>query len=101
MLRLFLVSCILISFASAIEKEICYPKADLGCFTTLKPFGGTFQRPLALLPARPESIATRFRLFNRQHPEGYIITAANISDKFIQDLKTKIITHGFTHNDNK
>ncbi|CAF1522795.1 unnamed protein product [Rotaria magnacalcarata] len=43
----------------------CYD--EYGCFTTLPPFGGTWERPIALLPQSPSTVLTRFFLYTREH----------------------------------
>lgn len=41
--------------------EVCFN--ELGCFANQPPWGGTAQRPAAVLPWQPEAIGTRFLLF--------------------------------------
>lgn len=99
MLSIVSIIFVLIAFVSG--GEVCYTNLELGCFTNNRPFGGTFQRPLSLLPDSPTRIATKFTLFNKLHPEGTVINASVLSDKFVPSFKTKFITHGFVHNDIK
>ncbi len=88
-----------LNFLVILSKEICY--GDLGCFTDSYPFSGSLQRPFALLPDKPERIATKFKLFNRNSLSGIIISALNISSNYIDSVDTKIICHGFLDTSNK
>jgi hypothetical protein len=88
-----------LNFLFVLSKEVCY--GDLGCFTDSYPFSGSLQRPLALLPDKPERIATKFKLFNRNTLSGVVITASNFSTNYINTIDTKLICHGFLDTSNK
>ncbi|CAF3450558.1 unnamed protein product [Rotaria sp. Silwood1] len=72
----------------------CY--GEYGCFTTGKPFGGTLQRPFALLPDPSGVIDTKFYLYtratrkNRTEISRYTTLGAWSSSK-----PTKVCIHGF------
>ena len=87
------------NFLFVLSKEVCY--GELGCFTDSYPFSGSLQRPLALLPDKPERIATKFKLFNRNTLSGVVITASNFSTNYINTIDTKLICHGFLDTSNK
>lgn len=88
-----------LNFLFVLSKEVCY--GELGCFTDSYPFSGSLQRPLALLPDKPERIATKFKLFNRNTLSGVVITASNFSTNYINTIDTKLICHGFLDTSNK
>lgn len=50
--------------AMSTAAEVCFD--ELGCFSDLPPWGGTLQRPVPVLPWRPEEIGTRFLLFTQK-----------------------------------
>uniref|UniRef100_A0A672HZ78 Triacylglycerol lipase n=1 Tax=Salarias fasciatus TaxID=181472 RepID=A0A672HZ78_SALFA len=50
---------------SAAALEVCYD--ELGCFEDLPPWGGTAQRPAAILPWSPQEVGTRFLLFTQKN----------------------------------
>lgn len=77
-------------------REVCY--GELGCFIDTYPFGGTWQRPIAILPDRPERIATKFTLYNKRVPLGEVISINSTLANFNPNAETKFITHGFLHN---
>uniref|UniRef100_A0A8C2WVA0 Triacylglycerol lipase n=1 Tax=Cyclopterus lumpus TaxID=8103 RepID=A0A8C2WVA0_CYCLU len=78
--------------------EVCFD--ELGCFADLPPWGGTPQRPAAVLPWRPEEIGTRFLLFtpmNRYYQEidtDQSVAISNYSGK----RKTRFIIPGYLKN---
>ncbi|CAF2449643.1 unnamed protein product [Rotaria sp. Silwood2] len=79
--------------------EICY--GEYGCFTTAAPFGGTLQRPFALLPDRPGVIGTTFYLYTRTTRR----TRAEISryttlGTWNVTKPTKFFIHGFVDTSN-
>ena len=81
-------------FGTISSREICYD--DYGCFTTDDPFGGTYPRPLALLPEHPETINTKFNLFKRgMNEENQFISSTSFNENFNKSLPSKIIVHGF------
>uniref|UniRef100_A0A672HYY3 Triacylglycerol lipase n=1 Tax=Salarias fasciatus TaxID=181472 RepID=A0A672HYY3_SALFA len=57
------VLCLLIAASCALE--VCYD--ELGCFEDLPPWGGTAQRPAAILPWSPQEVGTRFLLFTQKN----------------------------------
>lgn len=75
--------------------EVCFD--ELGCFSSSPPWGGTPQRPLAVLPWAPEQIGTRFLLFtpsNRYYQE--IKTDQSIqASNYKGTRRTKFIIPGF------
>lgn len=88
----FVLTTLLIS--SAAGRQVCFE--GLGCFTDAKPFGGTWQRPIALLPESPQKIATKFVLYKRDFAEtGISLGSDDLPEQFDPDLKTVVITHGF------
>ncbi|EHA99630.1 Pancreatic lipase-related protein 2 [Heterocephalus glaber] len=88
----------LLLLATVRGKEICY--AHLGCFSNEKPWAGTLQRPINILPSSPESINTRFLLYTNENQNNYqLITATDPAtieaSNFNLDRKTRFIIHGF------
>ena len=87
------------------SREICYE--GYGCFIDTMPFGGTYQRPLSVLPDTPQRIGTTFNLFNRQSPTTGVQQsgAANLTSQFlaifVSKIPTKFIIHGLFHHANK
>nr|XP_004659363.1 pancreatic lipase-related protein 2 [Jaculus jaculus] len=84
--------------ASVQGLEICYGK--LGCFSNEKPWAGTVQRPLKILPWSPEDIRTRFLLYTNENPKSYqVINATDPAtikaSNFQVGHKTRFIIHGF------
>ncbi|CAF0745305.1 unnamed protein product [Didymodactylos carnosus] len=81
-------------------RTICYD--GYGCFTTARPFSGTLERPVALLPNSPEKIATSFLLYTRSTIHKGEILHRQIQNfgHFASNKKTKIIIHGFLDNSN-
>nr|XP_020755464.1 pancreatic lipase-related protein 2-like [Odocoileus virginianus texanus] len=80
------------------RKEICYE--PFGCFSDEKPWTGTLQRPLKLLPWSPEDIDAHFLLYTNENPNNY--QRINITDlatvkasNFQLDRKTRFVIHGF------
>ncbi len=94
-LAIFLISSI--SYFSQ-AKEVCY--GDLGCFNNNYPFGGTLERPIAVLPQSPEKVGVKFTLYKRGSSAGAVITVTS-QGAYDPLLKTKFIIHGFLHNANK
>ncbi|KAM9324598.1 pancreatic triacylglycerol lipase-like [Gastrophryne carolinensis] len=78
--------------------EVCYNR--LGCFSTIKPWAWTKERPLAKLPWTPEEIDTRFLLYNPNSPDYQEISVGSLpsifSSNFQPTKKTHLIIHGFT-----
>ena len=98
------VCYIFILFNVVRSREICYD--GYGCFVDTMPFGGTYQRPLSVLPDTPQRISTEFTLFNRQSPTaGVHLSSANLTTQFLaifdSKIPTKFIIHGFLHHANK
>lgn len=56
------IFCVL---AMSTAAEVCFD--ELGCFNDLRPWGGTLQRPVPVLPWHPEEIGTRFLLFTQKN----------------------------------
>ncbi|KAM9197643.1 pancreatic lipase-related protein 2-like [Dugong dugon] len=78
--------------------EICYER--LGCFSNEKPWGGTLQRPINVLPWDPKDIDTRFLLYTNENQNNYQLISATDPDtieasNFKPDRKTRFIIHGF------
>ncbi|XP_060943137.1 inactive pancreatic lipase-related protein 1-like [Limanda limanda] len=63
--------------------EICFD--DLGCFADLAPWGGTAQRPVSILPWKPEQIGTRFLLFTKKN-------------RYFQEIKQDKTIHASNYN---
>lgn len=92
MLILAIILCIL-SVATNCN-EICYD--NYGCFTDEYPFGNSTQRPVSLLPQRPDYIKTKFYLYNHEDKEtAELLSLNDVSSKFNPSLPTKFIVHGF------
>uniref|UniRef100_A0A8C2WYM3 Triacylglycerol lipase n=1 Tax=Cyclopterus lumpus TaxID=8103 RepID=A0A8C2WYM3_CYCLU len=68
--------------------EVCFD--ELGCFADLPPWGGTPQRPAAVLPWRPEEIGTRFLLFT---PMNQLFQNVNPSFKLIDTDQSVAISN--------
>jgi len=76
------------------SREICYE--NYGCFTTEDPFGGTYARPLALLPEHPETINTKFNLYSRDlNAVNQFISATSFNENFNKSLPSKVIVDRF------
>ena len=95
---IFVLSLLIICLARNAQ-AICY--GELGCFTTNYPF--TYcnifthcPRPVALLPASPDRIATTFSLYNRESGnESTTIDYNVINPNYKINSETKFIIHGF------
>lgn len=88
----FITLCIL--FVALDCKEVCYD--NYGCFTNDYPFGNSSQRPISLLPQRPEVINTKFYLYNHEAKvTADLLVLNNMTSKFNPNLPTKLIVHGF------
>ncbi|XP_059179897.1 inactive pancreatic lipase-related protein 1-like [Centropristis striata] len=75
--------------------EVCFD--DLGCFNDLPPWGGTPERPVAMLPWKPEDLGTRFLLFtqkNRYYQEIKADKTIQASNYFGRG-KTRFIIPGY------
>ncbi|XP_068114030.1 pancreatic triacylglycerol lipase-like isoform X2 [Hyperolius riggenbachi] len=89
-----------VAFLAVVQgAEVCYDR--VGCFSDVKPWAGTIQRPLAKLPWSTSQINTRFLLYTRSNLNSYqTITATNpssiSSSNFRTSRKTRFIIHGFT-----
>ncbi|XP_034408184.1 inactive pancreatic lipase-related protein 1-like [Cyclopterus lumpus] len=96
MAHMWILLCFLTGTSYA--AEVCFD--ELGCFADLPPWGGTPQRPAAVLPWRPEEIGTRFLLFtpmNRYYQEidtDQSVAISNYSGK----RKTRFIIPGYLKN---
>ncbi|KAM6956607.1 inactive pancreatic lipase-related protein 1-like [Aplochiton taeniatus] len=85
------------SSSTSNSAEVCY--SDLGCFSDEFPWGGTAERPKALLPWEPELIGTRFLLFTPKNPRHYqeikadraVLKASN----YAADVHSRLIIHGY------
>ena len=102
-LLLILFAIFNLSLADEIEKnifQVCYE--GYGCFINTYPFWDLFNRPLALLPQSPSTIATKLVLFTRQNSKnGVVITANNPGIYFGANKMTRFISHGFLDTINK
>lgn len=89
-----------IAVPNARAADTCY--GEYGCFTTSKPFGGTLQRPFALLPDRPGVIGTTFYLYTRstRKTRTEISRYTSLGDWSV-NRPTKFIVHGFLDSANK
>ncbi len=70
----FIVCNIFLSllFASCTNgKQICY--GELGCFESSFTYGGSFEKPIAVLPEDPLKINTTFILYNRNLPNTGLV----------------------------
>ncbi|XP_005387910.1 PREDICTED: pancreatic lipase-related protein 2 [Chinchilla lanigera] len=95
---LFAWTISLVLLATVRGKEVCYD--HLGCFSDEKPWAGTIQRPLKLLPSSPKSINTRFLLYTNENQKNYQLISATDpatieASNFNLDRKTRFIIHGF------
>lgn len=72
--------------------KICYD--GYGCFTTDSPFGSTSERPVSLLPEKPNRINTQFYLYNRFATQ-IKITSEDLTVNFNKTAPVKFIAHGF------
>ncbi|XP_053306314.1 pancreatic triacylglycerol lipase [Spea bombifrons] len=96
---LLLCGLFLVALGSVKAGEVCYSR--IGCFSDVKPWAGTVERPIAKLPWAPEKINTRFLLFTRNNQNSYqTISATNpssiSSSNFRTSRKTRFVIHGFT-----
>ncbi|KAM6184770.1 pancreatic lipase-related protein 2-like [Rhynchocyon petersi] len=96
MLSSWILSILLLNTVTGME--LCFK--NLGCFSDQKPWGGTLQRPLKLLPWMPKLINTRFLLYTNENPDKYQLIDATNPDtikasNFRPDRKTRFIIHGF------
>ncbi|XP_053547731.1 pancreatic triacylglycerol lipase-like [Bombina bombina] len=78
--------------------EVCYKR--IGCFSDVKPWSGTIERPIVILPWAPEAINTRFLLYTRNNQNSYqSLSAINpstiSSSNFRTTRKTRFVIHGF------
>ncbi|XP_075466324.1 pancreatic triacylglycerol lipase-like [Ascaphus truei] len=78
--------------------EVCYSR--IGCFSDVKPWSGTIERPIAKLPWTPEKINTRFLLYTRSNQNSFqvisAITPSTISSSYFRtSRKTRFVIHGF------
>ncbi|CAF3787097.1 unnamed protein product [Adineta steineri] len=78
----------------------CY--GEHGCFTTGAPFGGTLQRPFALLPDRPDVIGTTYYVYTRETRKTRIEISRHTSlGPWNASKPTKFFIHGFLDSTNK
>ncbi|CAF1034932.1 unnamed protein product [Rotaria sordida] len=74
--------------------NVCY--GEYGCFTTSKPFGGTLQRPFALLPDRNAAIETKYYLYTRATRRNRTeISRYTTLGAWSPSKPTKVCIHGF------
>ncbi|CAM4741836.1 unnamed protein product [Rotaria magnacalcarata] len=74
--------------------DVCY--GEYGCFTTAKPFGGTLQRPFALLPDPAGVIGTKFYLYTRDTRKTRTeISRYTSLGAWSASRPTKFLIHGF------
>jgi pancreatic triacylglycerol lipase len=95
MLTHYILLSILLAAAQINAREVCFD--DLGCFVDTKPFSGSTQRPVAVLPDTPQKINTSFILYTSRNTPGEFITYSNIPASFNVSLPTKLLVHGFWH----
>lgn len=78
-------------------RDYCY--SDLGCFPLGPEFYHPKHRPFNARPWHRRRVNTRFELFNRQHPEGFLLEAWHKENLqlsgFGAQLETKIIIPGW------
>lgn len=80
--------------------DTCY--GEHGCFTTGAPFGGTLQRPFAVLPARPGVIGTTFYLYTRETRKNRTeVSRYTTLGAWKASRPTKFLIHGFLDSTNK
>ncbi|XP_068424465.1 inactive pancreatic lipase-related protein 1-like [Clinocottus analis] len=93
MAHVWILLCVLAGSSYAAER--CF--SQLGCFSDLPPWGGTNQRPAALLPWSPEDMRTRFLLFtqkNRYYQEIQPDSSMKVSN-YSGRRKTRFIVPGY------
>ncbi|XP_056291592.1 inactive pancreatic lipase-related protein 1-like [Pseudoliparis swirei] len=93
MAHLWILLCFLAGTSYA--SEVCFN--ELGCFANQPPWGGTAQRPAAVLPWQPEAIGTRFLLFtpkNRYYQEIKTDESVAVSN-YGSARKTRFIIPGY------
>ncbi|XP_028936154.1 inactive pancreatic lipase-related protein 1 [Ornithorhynchus anatinus] len=96
MLTLWIVALLLLGTTTG--KQVCFD--DIGCFTDEKPWAGTLERPIKVLPWNPDKINTRFLLYTNENPNNFqILTPSDPStieaSNFQTDRKTRFIIHGY------
>ncbi|XP_042719656.1 pancreatic triacylglycerol lipase-like [Lagopus leucura] len=97
MLRIGIFSLLLLCTVRG--SEVCYDR--VGCFTNDKPWSGTTQRPIYVLPWSPDKIGTQFFLHTVENGNKYqeisAVNSATIgSSNFKTSRKTRFVVHGFT-----
>ncbi|XP_042674679.1 pancreatic triacylglycerol lipase-like [Centrocercus urophasianus] len=97
MLRIGIFSLLLLCTVRG--AEVCYDR--VGCFTNDRPWSGTAQRPIYVLPWSPDKIGTQFFLHTREngnkHQEISAVNSATIRrSNFKTSRKTRFVVHGFT-----
>ncbi|XP_068584190.1 inactive pancreatic lipase-related protein 1-like [Cebidichthys violaceus] len=93
MSQMWILLCFLAG--SSYAAQVCFN--ELGCFTDLPPWGGTTQRPVSVLPWKPEEIGTRFLLFtqkNRYYQEIKADKSMQVSN-YSGRRKTRFIIPGY------
>ncbi|XP_052534044.1 pancreatic triacylglycerol lipase-like [Tympanuchus pallidicinctus] len=97
MLRIGIFSLLLLCTVRG--SEVCYDR--VGCFTDDRPWSGTTQRPIYVLPWSPDKIGTQFFLHTIENGNKYqeisAVNSATIgSSNFKTSRKTRFVVHGFT-----